>query len=291
MRATRATHAEIRPAAYPYRVVTRLALVAVLLAVTHPLIHDADRKTPDPAPAAARVAVVPPSPEIIEVAGDRWIQVLEWEASNGWYPGGWGWGAWRLENDVLVGSDPDSMLPGAVYFLPFVHGSDFMMETTARMRAPWDSEPTEIHLLTRDNPTVRFESGGALIAESDSVRVRCFAEGVDRLYGAVPVERPPAYGEWYVMRYLLRGGRVVALVDDEIVFDSASNDDAWASSRRLYDADVIFPEDVFREPHIAVRNGEAEFRSFRIWIPVDDPTRVDPGTGATDAPEIARSGG
>jgi hypothetical protein len=291
MRPTSARSEETRDTTSPYRVVTRLALAVALVAVTHPLVYDADPETSDAAPTTEPVAVAPPFPEIIDVAGDRWTPVVEWDAASGWYPGGWGWGVWRLENDVLVGTDPDSAVGAAAYFLPFVHGSDFMMETTVRMLNPWDSEPTAVSLLTRDKSVIRFESGFALIAESDNILVRCYAEGADRLYGYAPIQRPPVYGKWYVLRFVLRGGRVVVLVDDEIVFDSATNPVAWVSSRRLYDAGVIFPEDVFGEPHLVVSNGEAEFRSFRIWVPVDEHLKVDSGAGATDASETVRSGG
>jgi len=261
---------------------TAILLVGILLLAT--ALHRATRSA-----EGSSASSEPEQPEArprpgrtIELAGEQWTLVLEWTFADGLYPAGWSWGSWRLENGLLVGSDPDSTISAAVYVLPFVHGPDFLMETTFRMRSLHGATHTETQLLTRDGRALRFESGLALVTGTDRVRVRCFAAGEDRLYGSVPTGHQTTYGTWYVARYLLREGRVVVFINDEEMFDSATDKSAWASPRRLEDAATLFPTEVFREPHLAVRNGEAAFRSVRIWVPTAvEESRMKSDSGTT----------
>jgi len=185
---------------------------------------------------------------------------LNWDFSDGLYPDGWGWGEWQIENGILTGDDPDGNC--AVYFLPFTHSGNVILETKTRLRRNTVDHHVEAQLLTRDDRAVHSESGMAIIAEENRVDVRHMVETVRYIREILPSENRFFCDQWYVMRFIFQDGKIDAYVDGEHVFSSehhALRDDVLDSTAGVY------PVAVYHEPHLAVRYGMAQFEYVKIF--------------------------
>ena len=228
------------------------------------------------------------------IAGESWLSVLECDLADGWCPGGWGWGEWTLGKEALTGAAPADSF--AVYFFcrpspgsgypaaaapaspignssrpcaPFRHGDDFAMQAEVRLIRPAPDRAAEAQLLIRESNAVRDETGLALVAGRKSAILRYRAGGTDYLLGNWPIAAPVEYGRWYHMTFLSRAGHIRAELDGTPVFDSRADSlpdrlRRWMDSVRV-DRPAL-PPGHFTEPHIAVKNGVAEFRRLRLLV-------------------------
>ncbi len=232
-----------------------------------------------------------------EIAGTPWLGTLDCDLTAGWCPAGWGWGAWTRDGSGLTGSAPADSF--AVYFFcqpsrggsaeptaifdgignsdrpcaPFRHGGDFVMETEVRLLAGALDRSAEVQLLIRESHAVMAETGLALVAGRRSTILRYRADGVDYILGSWPLPFTLEYGRWYRMTFISADGQIRAEVDGTPVFDSRADPlpprlRGWMDS---VDADPrVLPPAVFVEPHVAVKNGTAEFRAVRLFVRPDD---------------------
>jgi cellulose synthase/poly-beta-1,6-N-acetylglucosamine synthase-like glycosyltransferase len=195
---------------------------------------------------------------------EDWVEVINWDFADGYFPGGWGWGDWNINDGLLSGRDETGNI--AVYFFPFDHGDDALLETRVRFVHSEPDHNVEAQLLTRDSDFIHYESGLVLFAGQDSVNVRHMASTRDYVRDIAPTETDVEHGAWYVMRFMFRDGEVHAFVGDEHVYSSVL---AAASAREAgaMDADTLgsFPLGEYREPHLAVKWGEAEFEYVRFY--------------------------
>lgn len=212
----------------------------------------------------------------VEFAGTTWDQVMDWDFSDEWYDGGWGWGEWFMESGLLTGYDPDGNI--AVYILPFTHGDNIILETKVRLIKNAVDHPVEAHLLTRDGREVHSESGMVIVADGNRTYVRHMVATTQYIHEILPTERPISRGQWYVMRFILRNGEIDTFVDGEHVFSStryASGHESPDSTRGIY------PVAIYNEPHLAVRYGVAQFEYVKIFIdrssiPVEASLEISP---------------
>jgi cellulose synthase/poly-beta-1,6-N-acetylglucosamine synthase-like glycosyltransferase len=196
--------------------------------------------------------------------GEDWIEVIDWSFSDGYFPGGWGWGEWDIHDGLLSGRDDTGNI--AVYFFPFDHGDNALLETKVRFVKSEPDHDVEAQLLTRDSDFIHYESGLVLFADQDSVNVRHMASTRDYVRDVAPLETDVNHGEWYVMRFMFRDGEVHAFVGDEHVFSSVL-EATKAKEAGLQGADTLqaYPLGDYREPHLAVKWGEAEFEYVRFY--------------------------
>ncbi len=195
---------------------------------------------------ARRPPVVIEGPSV-EIDGRNWTQVLDWDFSNGSYPSGWGWGEWEIIDELLTGRDPDGAI--AVYFIPFTHGGDFVLETKVRFVRGDETHDTEAHLLTRDNANIELESGMVFFANNDRMNVRHMVEMTDLLHETVTTSVSTSYDQWYVLRFMMHDGQLKAFLDGE----------------ELYVSKDRFPVGIYEEPHLAVRYGTVQFEYVKIY--------------------------
>ncbi len=89
---------------------------------------------------------------------------------------------------------------------------------------------------------------------------------------------------WYRVRFVARGGRVSAYIDGRLTYDSGN---AAQAGRRVVEHSPDFrtryrvlegggdtpaydlPAGKFAEPHIAVREGVAEFEYVKLYVPLE----------------------
>ena len=186
-------------------------------------------------------------PQTIMIDGVAWTQVLHWSFRDGLYPNSWGWGNWQIVDSELEGRESEGEF--SVYFLPFIHGGDFILETRFRFLKGLDND-VEAQLLTRDSSEINSESGMVLFAEEDKVTVRHVADRIDYVYKAFPINVSIEYGEWFVMRLMIYKGIVKAFVNDV----------------QIYGSNESFPVGEYREPHLAVRYGIARFEYLKVYV-------------------------
>lgn len=144
-------------------------------------------------------------PETIVLDGVAWTEILYWDFMGGLYPDGWGWEEWDIIDGELEGRESEGEF--SVYFLPFAHGGDFILETKFRFVEGLGSD-VEVQLLTRDSNEINFESGMVLFAGERKATVRHMANKIDYVYTAFPINMSIEYGKWYVMRLVLHEGVV-----------------------------------------------------------------------------------
>jgi len=227
------------------------------------------------------------------VAGSSWLRTLECDFRQDWCPAGWGWGSWKLGPDGLVGSAPADSF--AVYFfgrpslrsvaapnpdptsignseLPcdyFRHGGEFVMETEVRLLQAAPEREAEAQLLIRESNAVNDETGVALVAGRSSAIIRYRAGGIDHILGNWPVAAPIRYGSWHRISFIAKDGQIRAELDGAPVFDSRVDSLSAALRARIDSLDPdtkTLPPGRFIEPHIAVKNGSAEFRNVRLLV-------------------------
>jgi len=187
-------------------------------------------------------------PQTVTIDGVAWNQILCWEFGDGFYPNGWGWGDWSIVDGELEGRGSEGEF--SVYFFPFTHGGQFILETKFRFIEGLDSD-VEVQLLTRDSNEINSESGMVLFAEEKKVTVRHMANRVEYVYRPFSTSLSINYGKWYVMRFMVYNGTVRAFVNESEVY----------SSNQRYQVGE------YHEPHLAVRNAIARFGYVKILVP------------------------
>ena len=181
--------------------------------------------------------------------GVTWTQIMHWNFKDGFYPRGWGWGNWSIIEGKLQ-MEADSAGEESVYLLPVRHGGDFLLETKVKIVRGFHPYYVAAQLITREGEQVSFESGLVILPEMDQAIVRHMAERVDYVYTAFPINMSIHYDEWYVMRLMVHNGVVKAYVNDI----------------QIYMSEDAFPVGEYREPHLAVRYGVAQFEHVRIFV-------------------------
>jgi hypothetical protein len=180
--------------------------------------------------------------------GERWRLMTAWDSRDGDFPAAWSWGHWRFTDGLLEGrSDSDSF---SVYFTPFTHPGDFLLETRVRILSGAAGHPAEAHLLTRDSNALNNESGAVLFGGVPQVSVRHMLDRREYVLQVVRPPRPVTEGEWHLLRFSVRDGRV----------------ETWLDGERLFRSDRRYPVGVYREPHFAVRYGVAQFSALKIYM-------------------------
>jgi hypothetical protein len=216
--------------------VTRQLVVAV---VAMSLVVSCGR----PVPAAGR----PQATLVLD--GVTWREMLHWDFRDGLYPKGWHWGTWRLADGMLEGRDPEGKI--AVYFLPFHHGGDFILETKVHLLEGSGDQRVDVQLLTRDSRQLDFESGMNLYDAGNTVTVRHMAKKVNDVWENFPVPVELGGGAPHVMRFVVYHGVVSAYLDGTEVYRSPGS----------------YPVGSYHEPHLAVESGVARFEYVRIFEP------------------------
>jgi hypothetical protein len=182
------------------------------------------------------------------VDGVAWREASAWRFRDGAFPDAWGWGEWRLVDGVLEGREDRGDF--AVYFCPVEHGGDFLLETRVRLLPDSAGRPTEAHLLTRDGRELRCESGAVLFGSQNKVSVRHMVDRHDYVLKVIKPSETVSLGTWHLLAFAVRDGRVFV----------------WLDGRRVYRSDHRYPTGTYHEPHLAVRNGVAQFREFRLLV-------------------------
>lgn len=182
------------------------------------------------------------------VDGVPWRVASNWRFRDGAFPRAWGWGQWRLVDGVLEGREDKGDF--AVYFCPVEHGGDFLLETRVRFLPDSSGRPTEAHLLTRDSRELRCESGAVLFGGMERLSARHMVDRADYVLRVIKPSEAVSRDAWHVLAFAVRDGRVFV----------------WLDGRRLYRSDRRFPTGRYREPHLAVRNGVAQFSEFRLLV-------------------------
>lgn len=186
-------------------------------------------------------------PKTIILDGVTWTEVLYWSFSDGLYPDGWGWGNWSIVDGVLEGRESDGEF--SVYFFPFTHGGDFILETKFMFVEGLNSD-VEVQLLTRDSSEINSESGMVLFAGRNDVTVRHTTNEIDYVYRPFSTNLSIDYGEWYVMRFMIHSGTVRAFVNET----------------QVYVSNRSYPVGEYHEPHLAVRYIVARFEYLRVYV-------------------------
>ena len=187
--------------------------------------------------------------ETIVLNGITWIEVLYWNFKDGPYPNGWGWGEWDIADGQLEGRESKGEF--SVYFFPFAHEGDFILETKFMFIEGLSSD-VEVQLLTRDGSEINFESGMVLFAEENRLTVRHTANRIDYVYRPFIMNLSIDYGEWYIMRFMVHNGTMVIFVDET----------------QVYASNKSYPVGEYHEPHLAVRNAVTRFEYVRILVAV-----------------------
>ncbi len=185
---------------------------------------------------------------VVLLDGVYWRRAVAWNFADGAFPDAWSWGDWRLVDGLLEGRSDDGAF--AVYVAPFAHGGDFLLETRVRLVADAGGRSVEAHLLTRDSRELHNESGAVLFGGQRRVSVRHMVGGTEHVLRVVKPDKPVSEGAWHLLRFAVRAGRVEARLDGVLLFRS----------------DGSYPVGVYREPHLAVRNGVAQFSSLKIFV-------------------------
>jgi hypothetical protein len=182
------------------------------------------------------------------VDGVAWRQASAWRFRDGPFPRAWGWGDWRLADGLLQGREEKGDF--AVYFCPVEHGGDFLLETRVRILPDSAGRVTEVHLLTRGSRELRDESGVVLFGGQNKVSARHMVDRRDYVLRVIKPSETVSLDTWHVLAFAVRDGRVFV----------------WVDGRRVYRSDHRYPTGHYREPHLAVRNGVAQFSEFRLLV-------------------------
>lgn len=182
------------------------------------------------------------------VDGVAWREASAWRFRDGGFPHAWGWGEWRMVDGVLEGREDKGDF--AVYFCPVEHGGDFLIETRVRILPDSAGRATEAHLLTRDSRELRSESGAVLFGGQNKLSARHMVDRHDYVLRVIKPSDAASLGTWHLLTFAVRDGRVFV----------------WLDGRRVYRSDHRYPTGHYREPHLAVRNGVAQFSEFRLLV-------------------------
>jgi len=144
--------------------------------------------------------------------------------------------------------DRDPQGEFSVYFFPFSHGGDFILETKVKFVEGTDIRDVEAQLLTRDSNQINSESGVAFFAEENKVTVRHMVKKIDQVWETVGINMNVTYGEWYTLRFMFYEGTIKVFVNGV----------------QVYISNGAYPVGEYREPHLAVRYGVARFEHVTI---------------------------
>jgi len=192
---------------------------------------------------------------MIVVDGVQWVPVMEWYFKDGHYPNWAGWGIWTIVNGLLEGKT-EEVGASAVYFFPYTHKPDFILETRFMFISGLDTAAPEAQLLTRDSAAVKDESG-MVVFHKDAVHpsmvwIRHRVNYEDLIYLGVDAKRIIEYGVWYTVRFVIYKGRIKAFLNDS----------------KVYDSEESYPVgEVYREPHLALFNGTVRWEYVKIYGP------------------------
>jgi hypothetical protein len=198
------------------------------------------------------------------IDGTEWTRVVDWHFSQGPFPGGWSWGEWKLVDGLLQGTDRDGT--SSVYFFPFTHGGNVILETKVRLVRPVTVGDVKAHLLTRDSERLNFESGMVLFGNSDEITIRHMAKMVDYIMESVPSYELARYDRWYIMRFMMRDGQIKAFLNGKLVYSSEWRSVAVPGETQSDRSTGALPFGVYREPHLTVLDGTADFEYVRVYI-------------------------
>jgi hypothetical protein len=182
------------------------------------------------------------------VDGVPWREASAWRFRDGPFPNAWGWGQWRVVDGVLEGREDKGDF--AVYFCPAEHGGDFLLETRVRILSDSTGRIPEAHLLTRDSRELHNESGAVLFGGQNKVSARHMVDRHDYVLRVIKPSEFVRLDAWHLLAFAVRDGRVFV----------------WLDGRRIYRSDHRYPTGRYREPHLAVRNGVAQFGEFRLLV-------------------------
>jgi cellulose synthase/poly-beta-1,6-N-acetylglucosamine synthase-like glycosyltransferase len=218
----------------------------------------------------------------VDFHGTSWTRVMNWDFSDGQYPGGWGWGDWRIENGLLTGYDPEGNI--AVYFFPYTHGDNVILETKARLIGyPGNGHP-EMQMLTRDDRAIHSESGIVLRAGENRVDIRHMVGTTQYIHETFPTEDLISLDQWYVIRFIFRDGKIDAFLDGEHVFSS----DRYAMEIGTRDrVGGVYPVAMYNEPHLAVRHGGVQFAYVKIFMNGCETSAFTASERSPDLPDSA----
>jgi cellulose synthase/poly-beta-1,6-N-acetylglucosamine synthase-like glycosyltransferase len=210
-------------------------------------------------------ATLPDPVDSVTVAlnGAEWVEAMTWHFSEGFYPGGWGWGDWEITDGLLRGEDDNGNI--AVYFFPFSHGDNTLLEVKVKFIESVPGKHVEAQLLTRDTDFIHYESGLVMFADEDSVNVRHMASTRDYVRDVVPVDRDVTLDEWYVMRFMFLNGEIHAFVDDDHVYSSVAAAALRKGNPEESDTTGVYPMGNYHEPHLAVKWGVAAFEYVKLY--------------------------
>jgi hypothetical protein len=155
----------------------------------------------------------------------------------------------------------------------FRHGGDFVMETEVRLLRDAPGRSVEAQLLIREGNAVRDETGVTLVGNRAAAVIRYRTGFVDHIQRSWPLPGRIAYHRWYRITFVARGGHVRVEVDGTMVFDSRTDSLPGPLRARMDGGGANrpgLPAGTFIEPHIAVKNGAAEFRALRLFARPDD---------------------
>lgn len=89
-----------------------------------------------------------------------------------------------------------------------------------------------------------------LLPEMDQAIVKHMAEKTDHVHMAFPINMSIEYDEWYVTRLMLHNEVMKAFVNDPQIYESSN----------------AFAVGQYREPHLAVRYGIAQFEYVKVYL-------------------------
>lgn len=201
---------------------------------------------------------------VIQIEGSSWTRVVDWRFSEGLFPGGWSWGEWRLTNGLLRGSDYTG--GSSVYFFPFTHGGDAMIETKVKLLQPLGDTDVKIYLLTRDSDMLNYESGMVLHGAGRELSVRHMAKQIEYIAENVPTYSTIEYNKWYIMRFMIRDNLIKAFLNGTLVYASDWRFYTGSNYTAADQTSEFIPVGNYREPHISVLDGTADFEYVRIYI-------------------------
>ena len=193
----------------------------------------------------------PDGPTVV-IDGIEWTEAVNWNFKDGHYPTEWRWGEWEIVDGYLHGRDPEGGF--AVYFFPYTHGGDVLLETKVQFLERGGKRKTEAHLLTRDTEDLNFESGFVLVADTNNVHLRHMAGKRNYIYDIFPVDQRTGYGDWSVIRFAIYENQIRGYLNGERI-----DVDMPGLPEQL-------PVGMYQEPHLAVNSGEARFEYVKIYF-------------------------
>lgn len=178
-------------------------------------------------------------------APEGWTEVLSRSFADGPREADWGWGEWRFVDGCLELADRTG--EPTVYMLPVPPSRDEIVETEVQIVESVPGRRAGAHLITRASEYLESECGIVVYAGSPEAYLR---HRVDLREQETLAELPGPIepGSWHVLRIEVQGGVFTASVDGAPV---ATMPGAVSSTG-------------YAEPHLAVENGVARFRSIRV---------------------------